>query len=179
LRRDLGRRSFAPHRRSRPRRRDLRSGIGGHPGAVVGIASLLSAAGEMFVERDAAGGERVWMRADAAPTWLDRPLAVLVNEQTISCGEYLALVLAELEGAVPVGTPTAGGLNGIRRIDLGDGWRLAIPERTILGPRRRVPLPGCRLEPDLRVPNPSPAELGAGIDAPLEAARRVAARGAR
>jgi C-terminal processing protease CtpA/Prc len=157
---------------------DLRSGIGGHPAAVVGIASLLSAAGEIFVERDDAA-ERVWMRADATPTWLGRPLAVLVNEQTISCGEYLALALAELEGAVLVGMPTAGGLNGIRRIDLGDGWGLAIPERTILGPRRRVPLPGCRLEPDVSVPNPSPAELEVGIDEPLEAARRIVVRNAR
>jgi C-terminal processing protease CtpA/Prc len=149
---------------------DLRYGVGGNPAAVVGIASLLSLAAEVFVERDAAGRERAWSRAAGDPVWLDRPLAVVVNEQTVSCGEYLALALAELEGAVLVGAPTAGGLNGIQWVPLGDGRSLALPDRLIVGPRRRVALPGCRLVPDRHVPNPTAAELAAGVDRQLAAA---------
>lgn len=150
---------------------DLRSGLGGHVGAVAGIAGALCRDEVVVAHREADGSDREVRRA-GDPVWLDRPVVVLVNEQTISAAELLSLALLELAGAELVGTPTAGGLNDFRPVDLGDGYRLVVPHRAAIGPRSREPRPGHRLAPHVHVANPTPTELAAGGDPPLEAARR-------
>lgn len=157
---------------------DLRSGLGGHVGAVAGIAGALCRDEVVVAHREADGSDREVRRA-GDPVWLDRPVVVLVNEQTISAAELLALALSELAGAELVGTPTAGGLNDFRQVELGDGYRLVVPYRAAVGPRSRQPRPGHRLEPDVHVANPTLAELVAGRDPPLEAARLRVLRRAR
>jgi len=150
---------------------DLRSGLGGQVQAVAGIVAALCPDEVVVAHREEDGADRVFRRV-GAPLWLDRPVVVLVNEQTISAAELLALALLELADAELVGTPTAGGLNDFRQIELADGYRLVVPYRAAVGPRSRQPRPGHRLVPHVRVANPTPAELAAGRDPPLEAARR-------
>ena len=99
-------------------------------------------------------------------------MVVLVNEQTISAAELLALALVELADAELVGASTAGGLNEFRQMELADGYRLVVPFRAAVGPRSREPRPGHRLEPQVRVVNARPVELAAGLDPQLETARR-------
>jgi C-terminal processing protease CtpA/Prc len=151
---------------------DVRSGLGGQLTAANDVISLLCDAAVVGAHRAGDGvvktGRRTGPRA-----WVDACVAVLVNEQTISAAEYLALGLEELAGATIVGTPTAGGLHGIRFVDLADGHRLALPSEATIGPTSGVARPGFRLQPHVRAPNPTVRELAAGIDPALEAARRV------
>ncbi len=150
---------------------DLRSGLGGHPAAVVGIASALCSADVVLSLSDGEAEVRDMARS-GDPVWLGPPIAVLLNEQTISAAEYLALALSELAGAVLVGTPTAGGLNTIRATELAEGYRLLLPQGRAIGPRSRRPLPGDRLQADVPAANPTASELAAGLDPALETARR-------
>lgn len=153
---------------------DLRSGLGGSGLAVSGVASALCE-GEVMVSVRLADGSDHDLPRTADPLWLDRRLVLLINDQTMSAAEYLGLALSELAGGTLVGLPTAGGLNGLRAADLADGYQLVLPHGTALGPRSRSPLPGFRLQPQIVAPNPTPAELAAGLDPALETARRVAA----
>src|SRR5690606_28991950 len=150
---------------------DLRAGIGGSLKAVVSIISAMTDASSVVASLDAEGtpnelprsGERIWP---------DLPIAVIVNEQSTSAAEFLAIGLEELAGAALVGTPTSGGLNYLRFVDLGEGYALALPGAPGLGPRSLTTRPGHRLEPTIHVPNPSASDLHADVDAQVEAARQ-------
>jgi hypothetical protein len=150
---------------------DVRSGLGGLLSAANAILSLLCDAPVVGAHRDGTGGVERYDRTGPM-VWRGAPIAVLVNEQTISAAEYLALGLEELAGAALVGTETAGGLNDLRFVDLGDGHRLALPGRATLGPRSLEPRPEFRLTPHLRAANPTVQELTAGRDPALETARQ-------
>jgi C-terminal processing protease CtpA/Prc len=150
---------------------DVRSGLGGQLSAANAIISLLCDAAVVGAHRYENGAVETYER-NAAAAWCDAPVAVLMNEQTISAAEYLALGLEELAGAVLVGTATAGGLNGLRLVDLGDGYRLALPHGTTIGPRSREARPEFRLQPHVHAANPTVRELAAGVDPALEVARR-------
>src|SRR5690606_18995163 len=154
---------------------DLRAGMGGSLTAVVSIISAMSDAGTVVASLDAEGtpdelprsGERIWP---------DLPIAVIVNEQSTSAAEFLAVGLEELAGAALAGTPTSGGLNYLRFVDLGEGYVLALPGAPGLGPRSLSTRPGHRLEPTIFVPNPSASDLLADVDAQMEAARQWVTR---
>lgn len=148
---------------------DLRSGLGGMANASVSIAAALCEAEVLLSIRGGDGVDRDTRRI-GDPLWLERPLAVLINEQTVSAAEFLAIALEEEAGAVLVGTATSGGLNTVRFQELADGYHLALPDAIAIGPRSRAPRPGHRLQPHLVVANPDTAELAAGIDPQLEAA---------
>ena len=150
---------------------DGRSGLGGQLSAANAILSLLCDAPTIGADLEEDGVQTHPRTGTMA--WLGAPVAVLVNEQTISAAGCLALGLEELAGAVIVGTPTAGGLNGLRFIDLADGYRLALPSGTTIGPRSREARPGFRLPRHARAANPTARELAAGVDSAREAARRV------
>lgn len=149
---------------------DVRSGLGGALPAVLGIASALCRDQVITATSSLDGPERTFERV-GEPLWLDRPLAVVINEQTISAAEYLAIALEECAGARLIGTATSGGLNSIREVPLADGYKLVLPGRMIVGPRSREPRPGHRLIPHESVPNPSSEELASGRDPQLAAAR--------
>ena len=151
---------------------DVRSGLGGMLSASTTIVSALCDDDVVGADRDASGMVRTYPRVGAV-CWPGAPVVVLVNEQTISAAEWLALGLEELAGAVLVGTPTAGGLNALRFIDLADGHRLAIPSGTVLGPRTRRARPGARLTPQVHAANPTARELAAGVDPALDVAVRT------
>ena len=154
---------------------DVRSGIGGQLSAANTIISLLCDATVVGAHRYENGAVETYER-NAPMAWPGATVAVLMNEQTVSAAEYLALGLEELAGAVLVGTETAGGLNGLRFIDLADGYRLALPHGTAIGPRSREARPGFRLQPRVPAANPTVRELAAGIDPALETARRTVLR---
>jgi hypothetical protein len=151
---------------------DVRSGLGGLLSAANDVISLLCDAAILGAHRTADDTVQTYPRTGPI-AWPDARVAVLVNEQTISAAEYLALGLEELAGATLVGTPTAGGLNAIRFIDLADGYRLALPSETTIGPRSRAARPGFRLQPRAYAANPTVRELAAGVDPALETARRA------
>jgi C-terminal processing protease CtpA/Prc len=151
---------------------DVRSGLGGQLSAANDVISLLSDASVVGAHRTDDGVVKTYPRTGAY-AWTSARVAVLVNEQTISAAEYLALGLEELAGATIVGTPTAGGLHTIRFVDLADGYRLALPFKTTIGPRSRAARPGFRLQPHVYAANPTVRELAAGDDPALETARRV------
>lgn len=150
---------------------DLRSGMGGSIKAVANIISAMTDAATVVASLDTEGlpvensrnGERIWP---------DLRIAVLINEQSTSAAEFLAIGLEELSGAALVGTPTSGGLNYLRFVELGDGYVLALPGVAGIGPRSLVTRPGHRLESTVHVSNPRWSDLVAGVDAQVEAARR-------
>ena len=148
---------------------DLRSGMGGSIKAVASIISAMSAADSVVASLDS-DGLPVKVPRNGVRIWPDLPIAVLVNEQSTSAAEFLAIGLEELSGAALVGTPTSGGLNFLRFVDLGEGYVLALPGAPGLGPRSLAARSGHRLVPTIRVPNPSASQLVAGVDGQLEAA---------
>ncbi len=150
---------------------DVRSGIGGDPNAVASIASALCGHDGPMVDVVHTDGRHLVYERSGPILWPDAPIAVLVNEASVSAAECLAIALEELADAVIVGTPTAGGLNGMRAVDLGGGYALTTPLGTALGPRSGVGRPGMRVEPHIRIENPTATELRDGTDPPLEAAR--------
>lgn len=156
---------------------DLRSGMGGSLQAVVGILTALTSAGTVLAFQDENDEPRLHAR-NGARVWPDKPVAVLINEQTQSAAEFLAIGLQELAGAALVGTPTAGALNLIRFVELGDGYRLLVPGQVGLGPRSLSEFPGHRLRPTVAVPNPTVSEVATGTDRQLEAAQRWLTNGA-
>ena len=150
---------------------DLRAGVGGDLRAVIGILSAMCDATTVAAIMNT-DGEPVEYSRDGERIWPDLPVAVLINEQSTSAAEHLAIGLAEWLGAALVGTPTSGGLNTLSFVDLADGYRLALPATPGLGPHSLAVRPGHRLEPTVAVPNPSASDIASGVDAQLETARR-------
>jgi len=106
-------------------------------------------------------GEPVLYSRVGERVWPDLPIAVLMNEQSNSAAETLALGLEELTGAALVGAATSGGLNTLRMVDLHDGYKLVLPDKVSVGPRTLAPRPGYKLEPTVAVPNPSADDVRA------------------
>jgi carboxyl-terminal processing protease len=146
---------------------DLRSNPGGW--GVTRVASLFTDATPIVVYRSRSGDDEPAARQAHEPIW-QQPLVILVNEQTTSSAEIIALALRELCGAKIVGQPSAGGLTVPRHESLSQGHVLMFPDRYVLGPRTLHPQPGHRVRPDVIIPNPSPADFAAGRDAQLERA---------
>ncbi len=149
---------------------DLRFGMGGSLRAVREIISMLTGADEAVAFRDKDGELQQYPRVGDQVTYA-APIAVLVNEQSTSAAEFLAVGLEELASAQLVGTPTSGGLNILTLVPLTDEYQLVLPGAAGLGPRSLATRPGHRLEPTALVPNPTPEDIVAGRDAQLEAAR--------
>jgi C-terminal processing protease CtpA/Prc len=154
---------------------DLRSALGG-----IGEADIASALcdGDIvyFVQQPLTGtpspvarqGTRLWPR---------RPIAFLVNEQTVSAGEDLVLAVRELApSTVVVGRTTAGGLTEFEPVPLGAGHALIVPTGAVLGPVTRRAPPGYAIVPDVPLDGPTTAELLAGRDPELDAAQASLAR---
>lgn len=149
---------------------DLRSGMGGSLKAVIDIVSALSEATTVVAVQE--DGRPVEHARSGECIWTGARVAVLVNEQSTSAAEFLAVGLEECAGAVLVGAPTSGGLNLLRFEELADGYKLVLPAVAGLGPRSLATRAGHRLEPTIAVPNPNPDDSAAAVDGQLEAARR-------
>ncbi|MBN1121443.1 MAG: S41 family peptidase [Anaerolineae bacterium] len=86
---------------------DLRNNGGGLVNSAVGVASKFLNGGVILYELQNDGSERVF-NASVGGSWLDEPLAVLVNENTASASEILAGAFRDRERAVIIGTQTFG-----------------------------------------------------------------------
>jgi C-terminal processing protease CtpA/Prc len=145
---------------------DLRDNLGGNP---VPVASLL-AAGDPLMWMQRPGEDPRPLARDRARWKRQRPIAVVVNEQTTSAAEMTALALRELAGARIVGQPTAGALTFPNQIELPDGVLLFYPDTLTLGARSLEAPGGRRVRPDDLVANRTAADYAAGRDAQLDAA---------
>lgn len=149
---------------------DLRGCPGGEGPA--GLASLFTAADPLLRIRDPAGALHPMPRDGAPPSTTPR-VVVLVDEQTGSSAEMVALALQRAGAAQVLGQPTAGGLSLPGAVDLGGGHLLLVPQALVLGPADDVPPAGARVQPDTVVANATAAEAAAGKDAQLEAALKL------
>lgn len=149
---------------------DLRSNPGGY--GVTGVASRFTRADPLLYYA-CAGGDDEPARNVGAEQVFEGRIVVLVDEQTLSSAEMIALVLRECADAKVVGQATAGGLNVPRRLMFANGDLLMVPERLALGPRSRACPPGMRLQPDVVVPNRTAGDFAAGRDPQLETAQKL------
>lgn len=94
---------------------DLRSALGGSGEAAV--ASALADGDTLYFIQQPMTKPPEPVRRVGARVWPERPVVLLVNEQTVSAGEALAHSLRELTHAVIVGQTTAGGLTELSPVE--------------------------------------------------------------
>jgi C-terminal processing protease CtpA/Prc len=148
---------------------DLRSSLGGS--GDVSIASALCDGEVIYTIRQPLSAPARPKKRIGERCWPDRPIVILVNEQTISAGEALALALRELAHAKIVGRTSGGGLTEMSSVPLAEGYSMTIPTGVVLGPMTGEDQPGHAIKPDVEVSNPSMDELLNGRDRQLDVAR--------
>lgn len=97
---------------------DVRHNPGGYVTELVDILDLLLPEGDVFVSRQADGEETIYTSDES---FVDLPLAVLVNGESYSAAEFLAAQLRETAGALVVGTQTTGKGYSQMLYELADG----------------------------------------------------------
>ena len=102
---------------------DVRDNPGGFASELVDLLDYLLPEGDLFRSVSYDGKEQV-DTSDAS--FLDMPMAVLVNGNTYSAAEFFAAALMEYEAAVVVGEPTVGKGYYQQTISLGDGSAVAL-----------------------------------------------------
>ena len=102
---------------------DVRNNPGGFASELVDLLDYLLPEGDLFRSVSFDGKEQV-DTSDAS--FLDMPMAVLVNGNTYSAAEFFAAALMEYEAAVVVGEPTVGKGYYQQTISLGDGSAVAL-----------------------------------------------------
>lgn len=102
---------------------DLRFNPGGMKHELVALLDYLLPEGPLFRSVDYKGKEEVDY-SDAS--FLDLPMAVLINDDSYSAAEFFAAALQEYEAGVIVGTKTCGKANYQQTFRLSDGSAIAI-----------------------------------------------------
>lgn len=102
---------------------DVRDNPGGFASELVDLLDYLLPEGDLFRSVSFDGKEQV-DTSDAS--FMDMPMAVLVNGNTYSAAEFFAAALMEYEAAVVVGEPTVGKGYYQQTISLGDGSAVAL-----------------------------------------------------
>ena len=102
---------------------DVRDNPGGFASELVELLDYLLPEGDLFRSVSFDGKEQV-DTSDAS--FLDMPMAVLVNGNTYSAAEFFAAALMEYGAAVVVGEPTVGKGYYQQTISLGDGSAVAL-----------------------------------------------------
>lgn len=102
---------------------DVRDNPGGFASELVELLDYLLPEGDLFRSVSFDGKEQM-DTSDAS--FLDMPMAVLVNGNTYSAAEFFAAALMEYEAAVVVGEPTVGKGYYQQTIPLGDGSAVAL-----------------------------------------------------
>jgi C-terminal processing protease CtpA/Prc len=148
---------------------DLRSALGGI--GDVAVASALTDADVVYYVRQPMTQPPEAVRRIGARAWPELPIVLLVNEQTISAGEALALSLRELTRCLIVGRTTAGGLTEFSAVKLSNEYALIVPTGLVLGPVTRADQPGHAVRPDIELQNADIDDLVHGRDPQLQAAR--------
>ena len=126
---------------------DLRFNPGGYKHELVEVLDYLLPEGPLFRSVDYKGGEEVDY---SEASYLDIPMAVLVNEDSYSAAEFFAAALQEYEAAVVVGAQTCGKANYQQTFRLSDGSAIAISTGHYQTPNG-VTLAGVGVTPDIPV----------------------------
>jgi C-terminal processing protease CtpA/Prc len=160
----------------------------GARGLILDLRSSLGGSGEVKIASALCDGEVIYsiqkpLSAPARPVkrqgeriWPDRPVVVLVNQQTVSAPEALALSLRELAHARIIGQRSAGGLTEFSIVPLAAGYGMTIPTGLVLGPVSGATPPPYAVKPDVEVANPGIDDLLHGRDGQLDAARGAFSR---
>lgn len=126
---------------------DLRFNPGGYKHELVEILDYLLPEGPLFRSVDYKGNEEVDY---SEASYIDIPMAVLVNDDSYSAAEFFAAALQEYEAGVVVGTQTCGKANYQQTFRLSDGSAIAISTGHYQTPKG-VTLDGIGVTPDVVV----------------------------
>ena len=145
---------------------DLRDDGGGNPFDVASI--LVHADGPLLMGQDPGGKPEPIPRS--AEAWKKRhKMAVLVNGQSYSAAEMVALSLQASGEARVFGEPTGGALTFPGQENLPGGVTLFFPAGLALDGKGKLP-DRQRVTPDEAVPSTTAADIAAGRDPQLDAA---------
>ncbi len=126
---------------------DVRFNGGGSVDVLSKMLDPLLPEGPIISLRDKTGEETV-LKSDANA--LDLPMAVLVNDQSISAAEFFPAALQEYGKAVIVGDHTTGKGYSQRSYELSDGSAIILSDRTYYTPKGKN-LAGIGIKPDVLV----------------------------
>lgn len=126
---------------------DVRFNPGGYKHELVEVLDYLLPEGPLFRSVDYLGKEEVDYSDES---YIDIPMAVLVNEDSYSAAEFFAVALQEYGVAVVVGTQTSGKANYQQTFRLSDGSAVAISTGHYQTPNG-VTLAGVGITPDIPV----------------------------
>ena len=144
---------------------DVRYNPGGYVSELVDILDLLLPEGDIFISRTADGKETVYTSDES---YVDLPMAVLVNEESYSAAEFLAAQLREANGALVVGTQTTGKGYSQMLYELSDGSAMGLSTaRYYTGSGVSLIGTGLEPEPSVAMTDQANAKLLAG-QLPLE-----------
>ena len=126
---------------------DVRNNPGGYAEELVKLLDYLLPEGDLFRSVSYDGTEKV-DTSDAS--YLDMPMAVLINGSSYSAAEFFAAALQEYQTATIVGEPTVG--KGVYQttISLGDGSAVALSTGKYFTPKGNS-LTDVGVTPDVRV----------------------------
>lgn len=126
---------------------DVRFNGGGSVDVLSKMLDPLLPEGPIISLRDKTGEETV-LKSDANELHL--PMAVLVNDQSISAAEFFPAALQEYGKAVIVGDHTTGKGYSQRSYELSDGSAIILSDRTYYTPKGKN-LAGVGIKPDISV----------------------------
>jgi len=151
---------------------DLRGNRGGLLSASGEVASKLLPEGVLLYERrrgeDGELVEQAYMIPDAATSYAEGRLVVLVDEGTASAAEIVAGAIQDYARGVLIGEKTYGKGSMQYVHELSDGSSLHVTAAHWLTPHRR-PINGLGLDPDILVPRTT-EDMQAGNDPQLDRA---------
>ena len=127
---------------------DVRYNPGGYVRELVGILDYLLPEGPMFRSVDYNGREEVDY---SDRSYLDIPMAVLVNQDSYSAAELFAATLQEYEAAIVVGQHTTGKGHYQNTFRMADGSAVSLSVGRYTTPNG-VNLDGVGIAPDVEVP---------------------------
>jgi C-terminal processing protease CtpA/Prc len=153
---------------------DLRSTLGGM--GDVPLASALSDGEIIYSIQKPLSAPAKPVKRQGQRAWSGGPIVILVNQNTVSAPEALALALRELTHAKIIGQTSRGGLTEFSILPLAAGYGITIPTGVVLGPVTGAVPPTYALKPDLEIANPSTDDLQHGRDSQLDAARAAIPR---
>ncbi len=148
---------------------DLRGSLGGAlPVAAVSMFTNAPVVWRQQAADPAATAEDVAREGEIWPT--ERPMAILIDEETVSAAELLVFALQDLDVAYVIGQPTAGGLTVPHVVPLPDGAIVGFPAWRVVGVAGGASPEDRRVAPTIFVANRTAAQLVSGKDPQLDAA---------
>lgn len=127
---------------------DVRNNYGGLLNELTSLLDHLLPEGDLFVSLNKQGDEIVSVSDSQC---LELPMAVLINENTVSAAEFFAAALSEYEAAFTVGEATTGKSRSQVNISLPDGSVIHLSTKSYLTPKRKDLAREGGLSPDIVV----------------------------